>query len=266
MLEPAFRPHLSGCGRCVPTVSTTALMNSRSTGTGGCWRAQLGATRSSRLGPELQKRTFSGGTMSTSPCTELCEPRVWKPETAGVQSTYFLWLHSDFYSVLERSTLDSVKEIVRLGHWIGLHFDADFYGGVDEEHAFASRLTAERELLGELAETPIDAVSFHNPTVGEMLRFDSETIAGMANAYSARIGRGVRICLGFQRILASRSTELLIDPGVTPRLHVLTHPEWWQDEPMSPRDRVVRCLDGRRVAALVAYDDLLERFSGGNIR
>ncbi len=139
-------------------------------------------------------------------------------------------------------------------------------GGVDEEHAFASRLTAERELLGELAETPIDAVSFHNPTVGEMLRFDSETIAGMANAYSARIREEYAYVSDSNGYWRHGRPNSLIDPDVTPRLHVLTHPEWWQDEPMSPRDRVVRCLDGRRAAALVAYDDLLERFSRENIR
>ena len=33
--------------------------------------------------------------------------------------------------------------------------------------------------------------------------------------------------------------------GAHERLHVLTHPEWWQEEAMSPRERILRCIAGR---------------------
>ena len=50
------------------------------------------------------------------------------------------------------------------------------------------------------------------------------------------------------------------------RLQVLTHPEWWVPDALSPRDRVARCVEGRASAALAGYDSALERFDRRNIR
>jgi hypothetical protein len=58
---------------------------------------------------------------------------------------------------------------------------------------------------------------------------------------------------------------VLADDTVS-RLHVLTHPEWWTPEAMSPRERVVRSVDGRRESTLRAYDQLLERNNRANLR
>ena len=40
----------------------------------------------------------------------------------------------------------------------------------------------------------------------------------------------------------------VIAAGAHERLHVLTHPEWWQEEAMSPRERILRCIAGRGAA------------------
>ena len=39
-----------------------------------------------------------------------------------------------------------------------------------------------------------------------------------------------------------------------PRLQVLTHPEWWVPEPMSPRARITRAIDGRAAYLAAKYD------------
>jgi hypothetical protein len=41
------------------------------------------------------------------------------------------------------------------------------------------------------------------------------------------------------------------------RLQVLTHPEWWPDDVMSPRRRVHRCIDGRSANLKRYYDAAL---------
>ena len=48
------------------------------------------------------------------------------------KSTYFIMLHSEFYSFLEKKNLVLIKEINRLGHDIGLHFDSQFYNIKDK--------------------------------------------------------------------------------------------------------------------------------------
>ncbi len=53
-----------------------------------------------------------------------------------------------------------------------------------------------------------------------------------------------------------RLPEVIAD-GAHERLHVLTHPEWWQEVAMAPRDRILRCISGRARAAEATYDALL---------
>jgi hypothetical protein len=181
-----------------------------------------------------------------------------------LRATYFFWLHSDFYNLLERQVLDLAREIVALGHWAGLHFDPTFYGPSPAAD-LAEQLQHERELLSDWLKAPIDSLSFHNPEVAQTHRFDSDSIAGMVNVY----GRAIResYCYvsdsnGYWR--HARLPEILRDAS-EPRVHVLTHPEWWQDEPMSPRSRVVRCLEGRSRRTLEAYDRLLADWGRDNV-
>ena len=185
---------------------------------------------------------------------------------AGVRATYFIWLHSDFYSVLERPVLDLAKKIASQGHWIGLHFDADFYGGCDTHADLVDRLGYERGLLSDWIGVPIDSFSYHQPEIGEMLRFDDDEIAGMANAYGHTVSERyeyVSDSNGYWRF--SRLADVLAS-AQAPRLQVLTHPEWWQEKEMSPRDRIARAADGRRDSQLAAYDALLEKWGRENVR
>ena len=160
---------------------------------------------------------------------------------AGARATYFVSLHSDLYNVLEPAVHDRLREIAALGHWIGLHFDAGFYadGTLDERAAWEGRV------LAEALEVPVEAVSLHNPSVSGTEAVDVEVLGGMVHA-GARSVRDTYAYVsdsnGYWRF--ERLAEMLA-AGAHERLHVLTHPEWWQEEPMSPRERILRCIDGR---------------------
>lgn len=45
----------------------------------------------------------------------------------GIRSTYFVMLSSEYYNLLTGRNLKSAREILRLGHEIGLHFDITAY-------------------------------------------------------------------------------------------------------------------------------------------
>src|SRR6266513_2864721 len=51
----------------------------------------------------------------------------------GVQATYFVHLHNEFYNLLESTTWARLKRIIAQGHSIGLHFDAHFYRAVSKD-------------------------------------------------------------------------------------------------------------------------------------
>jgi hypothetical protein len=171
----------------------------------------------------------------------------------GVRATYFVTLHSDLYNVFEPAVHGRLREIAGLGHWIGLHFDAGFSagGGLDERAAW------ERRVLSEALEVPVRAVSLHNPSVSGTEGFDAEELGGMVHA-GARSVRDryayVSDSNGYWRF--DRLPDVLA-AGAHERLHVLTHPEWWQEHPMSPRERILRCIAGRGRASEATYDALL---------
>lgn len=180
----------------------------------------------------------------------------------GVRATYFLSFHSAFYNLLERPVVDAARETLSHGHWLGLHFDSAFPGSAD----VAERIDREARSLADLLERPVVAFSFHNPgLVNDDLALEDDTVAGIVNAY----GRGVRERYryvsdsnGYWR--HERLFDLLED--APPRLHVLTHPEWWQAGPLAPRDRIVRCVEGRAEAVLREYDELLASAGRENLR
>jgi hypothetical protein len=171
----------------------------------------------------------------------------------GVRATYFVTLHSDLYNLLEPAVHDRVREIAALGHWIGLHFDAGFHpgGDLDERAAWEGRV------VSEALEVPVETVSLHNPSVSGTEDFDAERLGGMLHA-GARSVRDryayVSDSNGYWRY--GRLADVLA-AGEHERMHVLTHPEMWQEEPMSPRERILRCIEGRGRASEATYDALL---------
>jgi hypothetical protein len=172
----------------------------------------------------------------------------------GVRATYFLSFHSTFYNLLEHPVLEAAQAVVDAGHWLGLHFDSSFPGG----GAVSDRITREAAQLGNLLERPVVAFSFHNPgLVNDDLALEDDVVRGLVNVYSRTIRERYRYLSdsnGYWR--HERLFDLLEDPPS--RLHVLTHPEWWQEEPLAPRERIVRCAEGRAKATMRDYDSLLE--------
>ena len=181
----------------------------------------------------------------------------------GCRATYFFGLHSNFYNLLEGDVVTLAREICAAGHWAGLHLDAGFWNptGVADIHEAA---LWERGVLERLLGVPVSAVSFHNPEFQGVLGIDVDELAGMTNAYGATIVRKYEYVSDSNGYWRFRSLRAVLD-AAPPRVHVLTHPEWWQVETLPPRQRVVRCIAGRAAAAQYRYDDELARAGRENI-
>jgi hypothetical protein len=183
----------------------------------------------------------------------------------GVRATYFVNPHCAYYNALEPEVLALLRQIAGLGHAIGLHFDADAYpqGGWTLE-ALEARLDSERRVLADMLGMPVEAVSFHNPDVGSLLSFDQDELAGMVNAYSRRLREGYVYASDSNGYWRYKSAAAVIRQGHD-RLHILTHPEWYTPEPLSPRARIERCAAGRAAAVMRRYDEILARYGRRNI-
>jgi hypothetical protein len=171
----------------------------------------------------------------------------------GVRATYFLMLHSDLYNLLEPAVHARAREIAALGHWIGLHFDAAFYA----DGASDARVAWEGRVLSEALQLPVRAISLHNPSVSAIEGLDVEELGGMVHAGARSLLQNYVYISDSNGYWRFERLADVVAAGVHERLHVLTHPEWWQEHPMSPRERILRCIEGRGRASEATYDELL---------
>lgn len=175
----------------------------------------------------------------------------------GIKSTYFLNVHSEFYSAIGEQTAALVGEIIRLGHRIGLHFDAGFYAHKQLTRAECeSVLQFERQILEHCFEVPIEVYSLHNPTLVTEWMIPDTIVAGMINAYAQEIQSTYTYVSDSNGWWQQRRLRHVLETAPE-KLHVLTHPEWWQRQALSPRERISRCIQGRAEALQQYYDDFL---------
>ena len=59
--------------------------------------------------------------------------------------------------------------------------------------------------------------------------------------------------------------KLILDENVK-KLYVLTHPIWWQDKVMSPREKIIKSISDRYNYSINSYDNLLKRHKRKNIK
>ena len=172
----------------------------------------------------------------------------------GVRTTYFLRLHSAFYNPLETETHALICDIIRYGHQLGLHFEAAFHH-VTTQQTLETALGRDRRVMEDWFGVEVTAFSFHNPQGDGMLGFGSDTYAGMVNTYGTHLNeyKYISDSNGYWR--HDRLYDVLT--GGTRRLHVLTHPEWWTDHPMTPKDRIRDIIGRQADACMTEYTSLL---------
>lgn len=181
----------------------------------------------------------------------------------GVRANYFILPHSEFYNIFEKEVTDILLKIKELGHNIGLHFDSHYYG-ITSESNLARFLLKEKELFLGIFDVEIGAFSFHNTTDFTM-SCEKESYAGLINVYAQSIKRNYAYCSdsnGYWKY--RRLKDFLLDDSIIDA-QVLTHPGWWQDEVMSPFERIKRCLKGRHDELLNYYVKALNEGNALNI-
>ncbi len=184
----------------------------------------------------------------------------------GVVSTYFINLHSRFYNPLESESSALIHEILKMGHSIGLHFDPSFYTvSPDGRWRPNSALEHERNILSTLFCTNVDAFSVHNPGTTDFLRLDVDELGGMVNVYGPYFKNNFVYCSDSNGFWQDRRLEDVLKPRQHTKLHILTHPGWWSEFPLSPRERVKQSIETRARRTMELYDQTLRQFGRKNI-
>ncbi len=180
----------------------------------------------------------------------------------GVTATYFINPNSEYYNPFEPSQAQLVKNILTLGHRLGLHFDAASHD-IQDENALREKVAQEARWLAEAFGFFPTAFSFHNPSATQ-LQWDAESYGGLINSYSRRFKTEIPYCSDSNGYWRFRRLHNILSDAIDPCLQVLTHPGWWQEKPMPPRQRIFRSIYGRAASTLRTYDANLELHERAN--
>ena len=181
----------------------------------------------------------------------------------SVKSTYFIHLHSSFYNFFDLSTKRMIAEIVKGGHSLGLHFDADYYG-VSTEKDLETYLLLEKKLLESAFGQKIEVFSYHNPNE-KILTHSNYQYAGMINTYSDDVKKSAVYSSDSNGYWRHKSIRQTILENQDRSLHILTHPEWWNKDVDSPKQRIEKLVYKKADSVIDEYSTQLKLFGRENI-
>jgi hypothetical protein len=174
-------------------------------------------------------------------------------KTAGAKSTFFIYPRSEYYNVLESSQTKLLLEIANLGHEIGVHVDLSCHGEVETDAELISSIENDARIVEDILQNEIKVFSFHNPNTMTS-QFRRPTYGRFINCYSQWIFDNIEYCSDSNGYWRHRPIPELLENRELQRIQVLTHPEWWIEQDVPPRDRVLRAVYGRAVRLMNQYD------------
>lgn len=141
----------------------------------------------------------------------------------GIRSTYFVMLRSAIYNLLSFPSKNIVKEIISLGHWVGLHFDAQPYEQM-ESRDLAIHVDRERALLSDEFNVSVDVVSFHQPSFRIL---ENQIKINCLNTYDRLDMAGVHYLSDSNMRWKEGCPSEIFHQKQYQKLQLLLHPEWW---------------------------------------
>ncbi len=169
----------------------------------------------------------------------------------NIKSIYFFLVNSGLYFFDKRENIRAIKNIISLGHDVGLHFDATKY--VDEESKLNLACENECNILENIADKEVSIVSFHRPSSKFLGMKDK--IAGRIHSYMPLFFNEFSYCSDSQGAWRFEDPELLIKNDNVKNIQLLTHPIWWTTpDNMSPGEKIAFHLknENKNFKSLVA--------------
>ncbi|MBN1942441.1 MAG: hypothetical protein JW849_04015 [Phycisphaerae bacterium] len=163
-----------------------------------------------------------------------CALRLAQQEAElGFPATYFFLLTSDLYNLLGRPHRDVPRQIVELGHEVGLHYDVPVLA---EDPSPREALVRQTALLAELSGQPVRSMAMHNPAWNgaDPFRDDGEFI----NAYDPAFTKDIAYYSDSCGAWLDATHATLTSGEIPPRLQLLIHPVYWNHGTGDRRSRL----------------------------
>lgn len=168
---------------------------------------------------------------------------------AGVRSTFFVLLRTDFYNPASAKSLATIRKLREMGHEIGLHFDETSYAPVAGGEIL-EKMVHEADTLSMIFGFPVKSVSMHRPS-RETLDANYH-IPGLVNSYGKLFFRDFKY-LSDSRRRWREPVEDIIRSRQYERLHILTHAFWYHEREEDITEtvgRFIRAANGERYRAM----------------
>ena len=168
-------------------------------------------------------------------CMEMAQLENDVSQRLGVPvvATYFVLLNTNFYNLFSSENRNRLKQLITMGHKIGLHFDEKQYDIGGDDVILVEKILEELSFLTGLCGKPIDAVSMHRPSKDLIER--NVQIPGAVNSYSHTFFKEFKY-FSDSRMHWREDVIAGVQSGVYDRLHVLTHPFWYEHDDHSAKE------------------------------
>ncbi|MDD5218431.1 MAG: hypothetical protein PHN49_05120 [Candidatus Omnitrophica bacterium] len=146
----------------------------------------------------------------------------------GIRATYFFQICAKTYNLREAPIYKTVHELVRLGHTVGLHFDATWKENMDWSEMAEACREDKKVFQAITGIEPCEMISFHN-THRFADRVLNQDIPGMRHAYEKAFFSDIKYISDSQGWYEGCMCKLF-DTRKYERFQFLTHPYIWPDK------------------------------------
>tara|TARA_Y100001970_G_C14081196_1_gene774803 strand:+ start:267 stop:1022 length:756 start_codon:yes stop_codon:yes gene_type:complete len=186
----------------------------------------------------------------------------------GVKTTYFIHLQNEFYNVLEDNSQQIVRNIISLGHDIGVHFDINSYSNkIKKNEDIDFWAIFEKNIYEQLFDCKINTLSLHNPTLIK-IKFNQmeDSIGGMLNTYGKVIFDKFKYISDSNGYWRFEKMDDFLKKNKNENIQFLSHPGWWTHQNLKPRQKIQSYVSDRAKKTLKNYDSILKKSNRKNIQ
>lgn len=168
----------------------------------------------------------------------------------GVSSTYFVLVTSNFYNIFSGRSQDMLCRLVALGHEVGLHFDEAKYDAAQDD--LVQAMEQEAVLLEHCLGCGVTSVSMHRPSAATLDADYRIRDGRVVNSYGREFFHNHKYVSDSRRNWREDVCRI-VESGAYDRLHVLTHPFWYDEEERSAKEELKWFCESR---VDVCYGDM----------
>jgi hypothetical protein len=158
-----------------------------------------------------------------------CLPMARIEHSLGVRATYFLMFRSNSYNLFCVESLHVVKELIDLGHSIGLHYMGELSEN-DFIEEIQTKVLWEVGVMEKEFGVKIHSVSFHQPT--DKILKNSIFIGDLVNTYNKEQLKDFYYISDSNMNWRGNDPIEMIQSKKYNKIQFLIHPMWWTEKEM----------------------------------